>query len=564
MKRLSFDSGDFGPVLLAALRLLISERMAGVIVIGGRPLLLVVIDSPSFDLEASSGWLWEKSLPAESFLGSALHLNSHQNRAASSQNFPYIKRLPEVVAGVGFAEGHRSGLWLEVGQAFQPDSGRIGPGPGADGVRLESLTYFPGRPNSIPSWSSPREQTLTGDRESRPERGHRCRAGRSGGRVGDRVGASRADRAGPVLAVRRAPEGERTPDPGPSDGRRVPRPGGSGGTARGAGVPGPAGFWRGVRVGRPTGSESGSSGGPTTVVDITSVPSCEYDSCRYSFRPLWPVVPFCARDIPSVPFCDPLLRPVPFCDLPVSFCDLPGTRPGRHRDSWISAARARLKVRSRPNDAAARDALTPEHGPVILTFVEGIRRPDRRDRSRPFVRIIPFRAQLGGHFAVEFMLDVEVAGLTSWGSIMGLRWRVRSLLIGVAPSAIGMAAWVVVQRRSEYYTHLAAYHLQAQDRLRGGRRLPPCFQLGEGETLETWEEELVAGRGRREHLAYRASTYHRDLFEKYREAASRRGCSSRPTRRRLRWRTPGWTLMRAILKRSATGANPYSCPGDFK
>jgi hypothetical protein len=147
--------------------------------------------------------------------------------------------------------------------------------------------------NSTPLWWSPREQTPTSERESRPERRDRCGAGRSGGRVGDRIGASRADRDGPVPAVRRAPDGERMPDPGPSDARRVPRPGGSGGTAWSAGLPGPAGrrmpgpagFWRGVRLGLPPGSESGSSGVPTTVVDILSVPSCE-------LRPLLRAPPF--------------------------------------------------------------------------------------------------------------------------------------------------------------------------------------------------------------------------------------------------------------------------------
>jgi hypothetical protein len=79
-----------------------------------------------------------------------------------------------------------------------------------------------------------REQTRTGDPESRLERGHRCRAGRSGRQVGDCIGASRADRAGPIPAVRREPDGERMPELGPSDGRRVPRPGGSAGTGRDA------------------------------------------------------------------------------------------------------------------------------------------------------------------------------------------------------------------------------------------------------------------------------------------------------------------------------------------
>ena len=39
--------------------------------------------------------------------------------------------------------------------------------------------------------------------------------------------------------------------------------------------------------------------------------------------------------------------------------------------------------------------------------------------------------------------------------------------------------------------------------------------------METWEEAIVGARGGREYVAYRASTYHRDLFEKYRKAASR-------------------------------------------
>jgi hypothetical protein len=62
--------------------------MVGVIVIGGHPLLFVGIDRPSRDLEAASGLFWEEYLPSEWFVASALHLNNHQNRAASCANLP--------------------------------------------------------------------------------------------------------------------------------------------------------------------------------------------------------------------------------------------------------------------------------------------------------------------------------------------------------------------------------------------------------------------------------------------------------------------------------------------
>ncbi len=105
---------------------------------------------------------------------------------------------------------------------------------------------------------------------------------------------------------------------------------------------------------------------------------------------------------------------------------------------------------------------------------------------------------------------------------MRLRWRVRSMLISVALVAIGLAAWVALERRSEHFTHLAAYHLQAHGELvdQAGGPLQ-CLQLEGDEALEAVMEGTFAARGKQEYLAYKASTYHWDLFEKYRNAAAR-------------------------------------------
>lgn len=104
---------------------------------------------------------------------------------------------------------------------------------------------------------------------------------------------------------------------------------------------------------------------------------------------------------------------------------------------------------------------------------------------------------------------------------MRFRWRLRTLLIGIALVAIPLAAWSAIQRRADRFTHLAAYHLQAHEVLideAGG--VLECLQVEDGETLDSAAEKRFAGRGQREFLAYKASIFHWKLFEKYQKAAA--------------------------------------------
>ena len=104
---------------------------------------------------------------------------------------------------------------------------------------------------------------------------------------------------------------------------------------------------------------------------------------------------------------------------------------------------------------------------------------------------------------------------------MRLRWRVRSLLVGIALLATGLAAWVAIERRAGRFRSLAAYHLPANgilvDQAGGGLE---CVQVGEDETLEAAVERVFAARGGQEYLASKAAMYHWALFEKYRAAAA--------------------------------------------
>jgi len=125
-----------------------------------------------------------------------------------------------------------------------------------------------------------------------------------------------------------------------------------------------------------------------------------------------------------------------------------------------------------------------------------------------------------GQISAESCLGDECPVVASEGSIMWLR-SVQSLLVGVAQSAIGLAAWISIHRRSEHLMLLAAYHLQAHEVLLDSAGGPlECLQVGDGETWESAGEKRFAARGGRELLAYKASTYHWDLFEKYRKAAA--------------------------------------------
>lgn len=104
-------------------------------------------------------------------------------------------------------------------------------------------------------------------------------------------------------------------------------------------------------------------------------------------------------------------------------------------------------------------------------------------------------------------------------TVMRLKCRVRTLLIGVAALAV-IFAWVAIDRRSKRFNDLAVHHLQAHEILvdQAGGPLD-CLQVSDDETWETAAEERFAARGEREHLAYKASRYHWELFEKYRRAA---------------------------------------------
>jgi hypothetical protein len=103
---------------------------------------------------------------------------------------------------------------------------------------------------------------------------------------------------------------------------------------------------------------------------------------------------------------------------------------------------------------------------------------------------------------------------------MRLRLRLRSVLIGVAMLAIGLAAWVTIERRTERFTHLAAYHLQAHFILAEQADGPRECLEPEDDDWETAVEQRFAARRERVYLAYEAATYHWDLFEKYRKAAA--------------------------------------------
>ena len=141
---------------------------------------------------------------------------------------------------------------------------------------------------------------------------------------------------------------------------------------------------------------------------------------------------------------------------------------------------------------------------------------------------------------------------------MRLRWRVRSMLISVALVAIGLAAWVALERRSEHFTHLAAYHLQAHGELvdQAGGPLQ-CLQLEGDEALEA----VMEGPSRPEASKNTSPTRPRrtiGIFSRSTATPPRgRGCPSRPTRHPRRWRTPELMLMRVTFKRFGTGTNSF-------
>jgi hypothetical protein len=103
---------------------------------------------------------------------------------------------------------------------------------------------------------------------------------------------------------------------------------------------------------------------------------------------------------------------------------------------------------------------------------------------------------------------------------MRLRLRLRTLLLGVALLAVGLAVWMAIERRSKQFTRLAAYHLQAHEILvdQAGGPLQ-CLQVEGDDTWETAADKRFSARGERQYLASKASTYHWNLFEKWRKAA---------------------------------------------
>lgn len=101
---------------------------------------------------------------------------------------------------------------------------------------------------------------------------------------------------------------------------------------------------------------------------------------------------------------------------------------------------------------------------------------------------------------------------------MRLRWRVRSLMAGMAILAVLLGAAAGIERRRESFRRLAAYHFHAEDSL--FERAGPLPDCGTGMT-DADREEIVKSRGREAYWAYQAALYHDELGNKYLEASKR-------------------------------------------
>ncbi len=99
-----------------------------------------------------------------------------------------------------------------------------------------------------------------------------------------------------------------------------------------------------------------------------------------------------------------------------------------------------------------------------------------------------------------------------------LRWRVRTLMAGVALTAAALGLAAEIHRRGEALRRLAAYHFQASRVLIDEAGEP--LLCGTGLTAADFER-IFCDRGEKECRAYRAAMYHYDLFEKYRLASER-------------------------------------------
>jgi hypothetical protein len=99
---------------------------------------------------------------------------------------------------------------------------------------------------------------------------------------------------------------------------------------------------------------------------------------------------------------------------------------------------------------------------------------------------------------------------------MRLRWRVRSLMAGVALSAAMLGLVVGVHRRRESLLRLAAYHSQAEGVLFDEACLP--YICGAGLTQANFDRIYLALKPRK-YPVYRAAMYHHELSVKYRYAA---------------------------------------------
>jgi hypothetical protein len=99
---------------------------------------------------------------------------------------------------------------------------------------------------------------------------------------------------------------------------------------------------------------------------------------------------------------------------------------------------------------------------------------------------------------------------------MRLQMRVRSFTIAIAAFAGLLGAAAAIERRSESFKRLAAFHLQASSILMdgAGERLFCVTGLSEADL-----ERIFCSRGPNECCAYKASRYHNELSEKYEFAA---------------------------------------------
>jgi hypothetical protein len=102
---------------------------------------------------------------------------------------------------------------------------------------------------------------------------------------------------------------------------------------------------------------------------------------------------------------------------------------------------------------------------------------------------------------------------------MGLKWRLRSMLVCVAALAICLGAWVSIQRRSERFSRLAAYHLQACDVLLEPAGGPlECLRLDVDGSRKVVTKKVLAARGPEQYLAHQAFNYHLEAVRRVRQS----------------------------------------------